>query len=85
MLYLRPLPSVASVATSSASFGQGTGVIALGNVACRGTESRLVDCSSASFSCSHSEDAGVRCQAQIGIGRDHLCIDFSCFENPLCV
>ena len=26
-----------------------------------GTESRLVDCSSTSSSCTHSEDAGVTC------------------------
>ena len=57
----------ASAAISFAFFGQGTGTIALNNVQCVGTEARLVDCSSGSVvSCSHSEDAGVRCQEQRG-------------------
>jgi hypothetical protein len=57
----------ATVPTFTASFGQGTGTIALNNVLCRGTEARLVDCSSGIVTgCSHSEDAGVRCQAQTG-------------------
>ena len=35
---------------------------------CVGTESRLVDCSSGTVvSCSHFEDAGVRCHVQTGI------------------
>ena len=52
-------------ALSSAHFGQGTGSILLNNVACRGNEARLVDCSSGTVtSCSHSEDAGVRCRPQ---------------------
>ena len=56
------------MATISASFfGQGTGSIALSNVACAGSEARLIDCSSGSISCSHSEDAGVRCLSQTGI------------------
>ena len=57
----------ASAAISFAFFGQGTGTIALNNVHCVGTEARLVDCSSGIISsCSHSEDAGVRCQEQTG-------------------
>ena len=49
---------------SSAHFGQGTGPILLDNLGCSGSESRLVECSydSHTADCSHSEDAGVRCQ-----------------------
>ena len=57
----------ASFATINAFFGQGTGTIALNNVQCAGTETRLVDCTSSIVSsCSHFDDAGVRCQMQTG-------------------
>lgn len=47
----------------SAFFGQGTGTIVLDDVACAGTEDRLIDCQYTSMhNCIHSEDAGVRCQ-----------------------
>ena len=50
---------------SGAYFGQGSGPIWLDNVACERTESTLVRCGHLGFnitrSCSHSEDAGVRC------------------------
>ena len=49
-----------------ATFGQGTGAILLDQVACTGTETRLVDCSSNPLGvhdCTHSEDAGVTCQS----------------------
>ena len=38
--------------------------ILMDNVGCLGTESRLVDCpfDRHTADCSHSEDAGVRCQ-----------------------
>ena len=38
--------------------------IVLDDVRCTGTEDRLVDCSydSSTGDCTHSEDAGVRCQ-----------------------
>ena len=45
----------------SAYFGQGTGPILKQFLICSGTENRLVDCSSSSSSCTHSEDAGVTC------------------------
>lgn len=42
----------------------GTGQIWLDNVRCRGTEARLISCSSNTLgihNCEHSDDAGVRC------------------------
>ena len=50
--------------TSATLFGQGTGPILFQNVACRGLESRLVDCPNdgvEASSCSHSADVGVTC------------------------
>ena len=47
-----------------AYFGEGIGQIWLDNLACTGTEARLVDCGHNSFgvnNCGHAEDAGVRC------------------------
>ena len=48
----------------NAAFGQGTGPVLLANVACNGSESRLLDCPNSGLeviSCSHSGDAGVSC------------------------
>ena len=47
----------------SSFYGPGTGDIFLDNVGCTGTETGLLDCSSSmtTTSCSHSSDAGVRC------------------------
>ena len=51
----------------AAYFGQGTGPIVLNHVGCTGSETRLIDCpSEAVTSCSHSEDAGVRCLPKTG-------------------
>ena len=49
----------------NAGFGEGFGPIWLDNLICDGTESRLADCLAnpiGDHDCSHSEDAGVRCQ-----------------------
>ena len=52
------------MATSSASFGQGTGNIVLDDVLCAGTEATVFHCPHAGINvqnCDHSEDAGVVC------------------------
>ena len=59
------MPFIDGQPTNSASFGEGTGDIALENVACTGSENTLLGCSSNAIfdtSCSHSEDAGVICE-----------------------
>lgn len=47
-----------------AHFGQGSGAIILDDVQCTGSEDNLVDCpyDRSTLDCTHSEDAGVRCQ-----------------------
>ena len=53
------------IAYSGAPFGQGSGPILLDNVTCTGSELTLADCDhlgvGVTRSCSHGEDAGVRC------------------------
>ena len=53
------------IAYSGAYFGQGSGPIFLDNVTCTGRESTIAMCShlgvGVTRSCSHGEDAGVRC------------------------
>ena len=57
------------MAISSALFGQGSGPIHLDDVACSGSERRLIDCLYTHIdNCVHSKDAGVRCQGL------HVCV-----------
>ena len=52
-----------------AYFGRGSGPIYYDNVGCRGSETRLADCSHRGIGrhyCSHSEDAGVVCDITQG-------------------
>jgi deleted-in-malignant-brain-tumors protein 1 len=53
-----------SVAVRVAAYGQGSGPITLDNVACVGTETRLIDCPANALgvhNCAHREDSGVIC------------------------
>ena len=55
----------------SGAFGEGTGRIWLDNVQCSGSERQLRDCmadSSGINSCTHAQDAGVRCPPGIDCG-----------------
>ena len=57
-------------ATYDAYFGQGTGAVALEQVACTGSETSLLSCQSNIIfqtDCSHSDDAGVICQGNFAI------------------
>ena len=59
-------------ADGGASFGQGSGVVILGNVACVGKEAMLTDCPSDGVGgndCDHAQDAGVVC----GIDGEEYC------------
>ena len=53
-----------AVAFSNAKFGSGIGSIYLDDVQCSGSETSLLSCTydSNTADCSHSSDAGVRCQ-----------------------
>ena len=53
-------------AYGNATFGEGEGYIYIKNVQCNGSESTLEDCPASEVGvhdCTHSEDAGVRCQS----------------------
>ena len=63
--------------TRRASFGQGSGPILLDSVTCSGNESTLASCGhlgvGVTRSCSHSEDAGVRCAIINGL-YNYICV-----------
>ena len=58
------------IAIGSAGFGQGLGPILLDSVTCSGNELTLASCGhfgiSITRSCSHTEDAGVKCYGEEG-------------------
>ncbi len=59
--------TIGTTSQISSFYGMGTGTIALGSVACTGTERSLINCPSGSlYRCTHSHDAGVRCMLQTG-------------------
>ena len=55
---------IGSIAHTGAYFERGTAPTLLDDVACTGTESRLMNCryDSNTSDCTHSEDAGVTCR-----------------------
>ena len=68
-------------AVSFAAYGQGTGPILLDDVACTGTETRLIECRGSpitTHNCVHAEDASVRCQAP-----PSACIIIICFVQEI--
>ncbi|XP_039906988.1 scavenger receptor cysteine-rich domain-containing group B protein [Simochromis diagramma] len=69
---------VAVAVSSSSKFGQGTGLIMLDNVDCRGSEMELSQCRSLGWgihNCYHYEDVGVTC-------REPTLLGFRGFEEP---
>ena len=64
-----------AVPVRNAGFGEGNGSILLDNLRCSGDEDTLLDCLTdgddviGSHDCSHSEDAGVRCDG-MRVGSD---------------
>ena len=79
--------SYSGTAYSSAYFGQGSGPILLDNVTCTGSESTLNNCGHLGVgvirSCTHSEDAGVRCSSP---GYFHLlCMNLYNVTNYVCI
>ena len=93
-LVLTPAPTGAT-AVLFAQFGQGTGRILLDNVACRGSEARLINCGHNAIgvhNCIHAEDAGVRCQRecfrymkQIGSVVATLCCSLDSKKKNFCI
>lgn len=62
---------VAMAVGSSSQFGQGTGLIVLDNVDCRGSESDLSQCNSLGWgvhNCYHYEDVAVTCRGRESSG-----------------
>ena len=64
MIHLKLYTFEGSTNILRAGYGQGTGPIVLDNVACVGSETRLIDCPGnpiGTHNCNHGEDAGVIC------------------------
>ena len=63
--------TIVGAAYSDAYYGAGSGLIYLTDVSCTSTETRLLQCNSdpiLSGGCSHSEDAGVKCEGMTILG-----------------
>ncbi|OXB64450.1 hypothetical protein ASZ78_000126, partial [Callipepla squamata] len=63
-------------APEAAKFGEGSGVIFLDDVQCRGNEAYIWECSHSGWSrhnCGHSEDASVVCSAEKGVEKSIPC------------
>ena len=58
---------VGALAYGNAAFGAGVGTSLFSSVNCNGSESSLLECGYNTNGCSHSNDAGVRCQGKDGI------------------
>ena len=59
---------IGATAQCCASYGQGSGLIVLDDLACAGTETSLFDCSHRginSHNCGHGEDVGVTCVGKL--------------------
>lgn len=57
-----------ALAYTGAPFGGGSGAIVLDNVQCVGDERSILNCTHNGIEnsdCTHSEDAGVRCQGEL--------------------
>ena len=61
------LTCLGAVAYSNAAFGAGIGTSLFASVNCNGSESSLLECSYNNNGCSHTNDAGVRCQGKNGV------------------
>ncbi|XP_071807344.1 scavenger receptor cysteine-rich domain superfamily protein-like [Asterias amurensis] len=58
----------ANITKCCAAYGPGTGAITLDDIACLGSEDRLVDCPNRGLgqhNCAHTEDAGVVCNGKV--------------------
>ncbi len=67
--------TVGGTAYSNAQYGAGSGPIYLTDVLCTSSQSSLLQCNSdpiLSSSCSHSEDAGVKCEGKKGAPHNNI-------------
>ena len=56
--------NIGAIVPNGTNFGEGTGMILLDNVQCTGSERQLRNCAANSSdvsSCTHAQDAAVRC------------------------
>ena len=60
-------PNLGGIAYSNAQYGAGSGPIYLTDVLCTSSQTSLLQCNSEAIlsgSCTHSEDAGVKCEGR---------------------